>query len=215
MWARVRNWLAHRRAVRIGSRLFIVFVVIAVTQSASRQVRLAEAEWGETTPVAVARHRVSFGAEISRPDFELRTTPTHLAPSDALLQLPDDGFALRDLLAGDIVTSRDLAMERGTVDTYGSDRAVRADELIPPGFRTVGVPRDPSTSHLLVGDEVDLVVVHLNLSGSDNQPSTSRLPEPGIVVGHQDETIVVAVPQSIVNEVVAAVALGQLVAVLR
>lgn len=215
LWARVRNWLAHRRALRIGVRLLLLLVMITMAQSASRQVRLAKAEWGDTIAIAVADEALIFGEQIEADDFDLVVMPAHLAPPDALSQLPVDGFVLRDLKAGDFLTSRDVASEREAVDSDAAGRAVRADELIPAGFRTVGVPQDASTSHLVVGDEVDLVIVHVNLPGSQEHHSTSQLPEPGLIVGHDDEMMMVAVPQTIINDVVAAIAVGQLVAVLR
>lgn len=207
--ARLRSRAGQHRLAR---RLILVGVVVlsaTVLVGARAQASAVQKTWGETVEVLVVTSDVSAGDELAgRAEFEPR--PVAFVPADAVL-LSDSGLsdtvagpiaddhAVRSLLPGDIVTSRDLA---------SSGHAMPLE----PGQRAVSLPRGPGVPALRVGDRVELVVVFDAFGQPEDTPNTI---ESVIVVDVTEDDVTVAVMASDVATLAKASTSGQVVVARR
>jgi len=168
-----------------------------ITSSLAARADRAQAAWGDTAPVLVARHHLDAGEPVRPRDVEVVERPLATVPDDALHALPDDAVARTPVFTGEVLVQGRLAPS--------GLRGVAA--ALPPGTRAVAIPRDPSTAPpVRVGDRVD-VLVALPPEAAGGGPPGFAVATDALVVAVEDAAITVAVERAAAPRV--AVALGQ------
>lgn len=196
--ARLRAWLAHRRALRrvlVAAAIVLAFGLVA---SARASVQRVEADWGETIDVVVAGEMIEIGASLDGL-VATRSWPASIVPSDAVLsgELPSEPVAaVRQLVPGDVLTRRDVA---------GLD-----DRALGEGRRALTVPTGPATPELLAGDRVELIVL---TDRFDDEVGV--MPVDGHVIEVGDNAVTVSVSQRSVVDLAQAQRENRLVVVRR
>lgn len=169
----------------------------SITSSLAARADRAQAAWGATASVLVARHDLAPGEPVHTGDVEVVERPLATVPDTALSTLPDDAVTRAAVFAGEVLV-------RGRLAPTGI-RGVAA--TLPPGTRAVAIPRDPSTAPpVRVGDRVD-VLVALPSEAAGGGPPGFAVAAGALVVAVEEAAITVAVERAAAPRV--AVALGQ------
>jgi Flp pilus assembly protein CpaB len=169
----------------------------AVTTTVASRAERAQAAWGDTAAVLVARHDLAPGQPVEPGDIEVVPRPVATVPRTALRALPDGAVTRTPVFAGEILV-------RGRLAPTGL-RGVAA--AVPPGTRAVAIPRDPATAPpLRVGDRVD-VLVALPPEAAGSGPPGFAIATDALVVAVEEAAVTVAVERVAAPRV--AVALGQ------
>jgi Flp pilus assembly protein CpaB len=147
--------------------------------------------------VAVARVTVPAGATIRARDVEVRRLPAALVPPGATSEVPDGTRVADTIHEGEVVLGARLAPS-------GTSALAAA---LPPGTRGVSVPVDPGALPVEPGDVVD-VLATFDPDLADGADPTVVVARGAVVVGVQDEGVVVAVTPAQAPRVAFAVASG-------
>ena len=169
----------------------------SITSSLAGQAHRAQAAWGDTVTVVVARHDLAPGTPVGTSDVEVVERPLATVPDAALRALPDDAVARTAVFAGEVLV-------RGRLAPTGLGGVAAT---LPPGTRAVAIPRDPATAPpVRVGDRVD-VLVALPPEAAGGGPPGFAVATDALVVAVAEAAITVAVERAAAPRV--AVALGQ------
>ena len=181
----------HRVIYWTAALIGAVVVSIMIIQR-ERTVAEVMASWGERQMVVISEQSVRAGQVIDPGAVRLAQAPTGLLPDGVLGSLPAGAVAVVDLVAGEM-----LVGQRVTDPAVGPTTA--AD------VRGMALPRDPGTPPLSIGQRIDIVSI----------AEQAILAADVAVTDVDDERIVVAVPIGLVPAVAAALAVDDLIVVLR
>ena len=188
---RVRHgvWRLYRRPLLFSVAALALGAVTFVSVDGAVAAR-------PTAAVAVAVRDIAAGIPITADDVRTEHRPVDQLPVDALTEVPAGRVPVVSVVAGEALLDRRLAP--------GGVGPVAA--LVPPDAAGVALPAGSGPVGVVVGDRLDLFVV---VPGSTGVVSTAAP-----VIGVDERTVTVAVPAASAAEVVEAVTVGQLVAVL-
>jgi Flp pilus assembly protein CpaB len=189
---RLRLFLATRPIVYWSLTLALAAGTATVVQRATADAAEARHRWGDTQPTLVATRPVAVGETLGPANAAIRDVPVALRPDGALGALPDPPAPAiaAPLSVGEVVTAARLGR---------AGRSPMAG-LLPDGTSGVAVPA-PDGLPLQPGDVVDVI----DASGTAHDAT---------VVGVDDGTAVVAVPQADAPAVARAAHDGDAVLVL-
>ena len=198
----VADWLNRRR------RAALYWAAVAVLAGAtvwlvSHQMGRADSTvraWGERMPTVVMTVDAPAGHVLAADDMRLVDLPTAARPAGALDQPPVGAPLTAAVFAGEPLVTGRLAP---------SGVSVLAASL-PAGHRGVAVPVDVATPRLEPGDVVELRSTTIDDTGAAHAEPTGS----ARVIAVEEASVVVAVPVPAVDELVAALAVGPVVAVL-
>jgi Flp pilus assembly protein CpaB len=197
----------------IGVALVAAITTAVVAALLGRAVE-AEARYGRTQPVAVARRTLAPGDPIGG-SVTVEEWPKTLVPDGAMTAAPpDDRVVVADVVEGEpLVASR--------VSGGGGQGAAA---LVPPGHRAIAVPLVVAGLPLRLGDRVDLIAtpgggdpsaVPFADGSLDVTPaSADEVATGAVVVAVADESVTVAVRSDDAPDVAMAVTTGTIVVVL-
>lgn len=190
--------------------LALAAVTGLVVDGALRRAADAEAAYGATRAVVVARHRLAAGDPIGSGEVELRRWPRSLVPDGALARVPDGRVAVAPIGAGEAVLSARVSRRAGRAPAVLLDRDERA--LVVP----LAVPGLP----LSVGDRVDVLAGGGSGGGGPDgdlpvPPAAEVVVRDARVLRPGAETVVVAVPATGAEDLAAALARGPITLALR
>jgi Flp pilus assembly protein CpaB len=156
--------------------------------------------WGRRVPTVVMAVDAPAGHRLTANDVRLVELPAIARPADALGEAPVGAPLAAAVFAGEpLVASR-------VAPTGVSALAA----TLPAGHRGVALPVDIATPHLEPGDIVELHATTIDGAGVARGVLTGT----GRVLAAEEGSLVVAVPVPAVDELVAALASGPVVAVL-
>jgi Flp pilus assembly protein CpaB len=203
--------------------VLVAALTTAVVASLLGRAVSAEARYGRTQPVAVARRSLAPGDAIGRGAVAIERWPKALVPDGALGALPaPDRVAVADIAKGEPLVSARLSGGGGQ----------GATALIPPGRRALAVPLLVAGLPLRPGDRVDLLATpgggdpsDLPLAPPDGPEFTATgRPAAGdtavevttgaVVVAVADESVTVAVDTHDAPAVAVAITSGTVVVAL-
>jgi Flp pilus assembly protein CpaB len=195
----------------IGVALVAAITAAVVAALLGRAVE-AEARYGRTQPVAVARRTLAPGDAVGG-SIAVEEWPKALVPDGAMTDVPpDDRVVVADVAEGEpLVASR---------VSGGGGRGAAA--LVPPGHRAIAVPLLVAGLPLRLGDRVDLIATP---GGGDPSavPITDDVLLPAeadevatgaVVVAVADESVTVAVRSDDAPDVATAITTGTVVVAL-
>ena len=212
--ARMRYAMACHRVLHRVPLLIVVVVLVAGARSASRQVQAAEQRWGELVTVTRVVADAQAGTPLDQIEMVEISVPASNVTADVLGEIPGVGFAARSLRPGDLLTRRDIAASFDEVLVPGK-LSERDDRLIPAGHLTVAISNDLGSTHLRLGDVVDLVRVRFEELEANFEPTGAVVAASAVVVGRDANSIALAVEADVVSEVVTAIARSEVIPVLR
>ena len=179
-------------------------VLVATTMRSLWAAEAARNAWSSTTSVVVATRDLPVGTVLAADDLRVVGLPDAVVPPGAATGDPAT-------LVGAIVTRPILAAEPVAPTRIGPAGLGPIAALLPPGWRAVALPRNPASPPVAAGDRVEIVAV-AGGPGSLAPATVVSADAEVLVVG--DEALTVAVPATEVTDVVAALARGQVTAVL-
>jgi Flp pilus assembly protein CpaB len=193
----------------------VAAVTTAVVAALLSRAVEAEARYGRTRPVVVARRSLAPGDRIGG-SVKVEEWPKALVPDGALTDAPPgDRVAVADVAEGEPLVA-------GRV-SGGGGRGAAA--LVPPGHRAIAVPLLVAGLPLRPGDRVDLIATPGGgdpsavpfADGPPDDDATARADEVAtgaVVVAVADESVTVAVRSDDAPEVATAITTGTIVVVL-
>lgn len=196
---RLRLGLQLRRHPRLWWLVVVgcALAAASVTAAVAGRAERAQAAWGRTAAVLVARHDLVPGQPVGPGDVDVVERPVATVPPTALRTLPRHAVSRSSVYAGEVLV-------RGRLAPTGL-RGVAA--TLPPSTRAVAIPRDPATAPpLRVGDRVD-VLVALPPDAAGSGPPGFAIATNALVVAVEEAAVTVAVERVAAPRV--AVALGQ------
>ena len=158
------------------------------------------------TSIAVLSCRIHFNVFHGYGDLRLVRAPRSVVPADAAR------FART--VAGRTVTVAVPARSMVLTSSVGARGRRGVAALIPPGWRSIGVPIDDATPTLRVGIRVDLLGVFTRGAIRDGPPSEVLAADVGVVEVNEHR-VTVAVPGPSVARVAEGLVNGQVIVVLR
>jgi Flp pilus assembly protein CpaB len=197
----------------IGVALVAAITAAVVAALLGRAVE-AEARYGRTQPVAVARRTLAPGDPVGG-SVAVEEWPKALVPDGAMTAVPPgDRVVVADVAEGEPLVA-------GRV-SGGGGRGAAA--LVPPGHRAIAVPLLVAGLPLRLGDRVDLIATS---GGGDPSavpftddalaPSSAAADEvatDAVVVAVADESVTVAVRSDDAPDVATAITTGTVVVAL-
>ena len=187
--ARARHVLARRPWLYWSAVLVLAVAGGWVVSTAFAGVDDARRAWGATRDVMVATDDLAPG-DVVAGRVELRPRPTPMVADTALASVPPGATARQHVAAGEVLVELDIAPAGGP------------QVLIPDGWAAVAVAETvPVGAH--VGDHVTPVSAGVVVAAD------------GVVVGHNAEAVLVAVPADDAPHVAHASSIGELSLVLE
>jgi Flp pilus assembly protein CpaB len=156
--------------------------------------------WGERVPTVVMAVDAPAGHRLTAGDMRLVELPAVARPADAFSEAPVGAPLAAAVFAGEPLVAGRVA----------PDGVSPLAATLPAGHRGVALPIDIATPHLEPGDVVELHATTIDEAGTARGASTGT----GRVLAVDEGSLVVAVPVPAVDELVAALAGGPVVAVL-
>ena len=195
----------------IGVALVAAITAAVVAALLGRAVE-AEARYGRTQPVAVARRPLAPGDPVGG-SVVVEEWPRALVPDGAMTDAPpDDRVVVADVAEGEPLVA-------GRVSGGGGEGAAA---LVPPGHRAIAVPLLVAGLPLRLGDRVDLITTPgggdpsaVPFTGDDVRPVTADEVATGaVVVAVADDSVTVAVRSDDAPDVATAITTGTVVVAL-
>lgn len=197
-----RNWVIRRRVVRrLGWAAILAAAMLSMGGVVVR-AREVQSAWGPMHDVVTMRVDVAAGEVVDTDNLLLVSRPAAFSVDDVLLEIPlQSDIATRTLLAGDVVTRRDL---RSTRPTLG----------MPARHLAISLPTGPTVPVVKPGDIVDLYLV-TDSFGIATEGVPQSLDSPAVVMESREDAVVLAVHEDDVGEVVGTTASGRVIVALR
>ena len=186
--------------------LFWVFTVLGALVVARMSSVVAASTGRPGVDVVVSRGAMPVGHVVAPDDVRVVRAPRSVVPADAAR------FART--VAGRTVTVAVPARSMVLTSSVGARGRRGVAALIPPGWRSIGVPIDEATPTLRVGIRVDLLGVFTRGAIRDGPPSEVLAADVGVVEVNEHR-VTVAVPGPSVARVAEGLVNGQVIVVLR
>lgn len=135
----------HQVVAALAALAALVFF-INVTQLQSQRERLTA-----TTNALVATRSISAGEMVSATATAAFTLPSSIFAPAAISSLPQPAFAQRDISAGDLITTSNVATQPVAVS------------LVPEGWRIVSITPQTALPPMISGDHVDVIANNIVL----------------------------------------------------
>ena len=175
------------------------FLTVFGVVARAREVR---STWGPTHDVVVMRVDVAAGDVVDADDLMLVSRPTGFSVDDVLLEIPPQSdIASRSLLAGEVVTRRDL-------------RSTRPALGMPAHHLAISLPTGPTMPVVKPGDVVDLYLVP-DAFDIATEGGPRSLDSPAVVMESSEDAVVLAVHEDDVGDVVGTTSSGRVIVALR
>lgn len=193
-----------QRQVVVALAAFAALVFfVNVTQLQSQRERLTA-----TTNALVATRSIGAGELVSANATAAFALPSSVFSPDAISNLPQPAFAQRDISPGDLITTRNVAMQPAAVS------------LVPVGWRTVSITPQAALPPMNPGDHVDVIAnnsvlvtdaIVVSITAA-NYPTGNATIGGGTTNGAREITlasqVVIAVPADAAATVATAAAFG-------
>jgi hypothetical protein len=200
--ARWRRWLIRRKVVRLVVWTAIITVGFLTVFGVVARAREIQSTWGPTHDVVAVRVDIAAGDVVDADDLILVSRPTGFSVDDVLQQIPPQSdIATRTLLAGDVVSRRDL-------------RSTRPALGMPPHHLAISLPTGPTMPVVKPGDVVDLYLVP-DAFGVATEAGPQSLDSPAVVMESSEDAVVLAVHEDDVGDVVGTTSSGRVIVALR
>jgi hypothetical protein len=200
--ARWRGWLIRRKVVRRVVWAAIITVGFLTLFGVVARAREIQSTWGPTHDVVAVRVDVAAGDVVDVDDLMLVNRPAGFSVDDVLREIPPQSdIASRVLLAGEVVTRRDL-------------RSTRPALGMPAHHLAISLPTGPTMPAVKRGDVVDLYLVP-DAFGIATEGAPQPLDSPAVVMESSEDAVVLAVHEDDVGEVVGTTSSGRVIVALR
>jgi len=166
------------------------------------RARDVQSTWGPTHEVVAVRIDVAAGEVVNVNDLLLVSRPARFSVDDVFVEIPlQSDIATRTLLAGEVVTRRDL-------------RSTRAALGMPARHLAISLPTGPTVPAVKPGDIVDLYLVP-DVFGITTEGVPRSLDSPAVVMESREDAVVLAVHEDDVGEVIGTTTSGRVIVALR